>query len=282
MPQALSTPPTELCITVNGTDVWLQGQGDEVVLMLHGWPDTRALWDGTVAALQDRATCARLTLPGFESGPVTTSLDAMCQLLRQVVDRISPDQPVTLMLHDWGCLFGYELAMRHPERVARVVAVDVGDHNSGALLRSWRTRQKLSVAGYQLWLALAWKLGLHVSAALGNRMTRAMARWLGCPADSARITYRMNYPYAMQWFGTAGGFKMAAPVRLTMPVLYVYGTRKPFMFHSPQWLDALAARDGCAVQGLPCGHWVMLSRSEAFHACVRNWLDGKTLNLPAA
>jgi pimeloyl-ACP methyl ester carboxylesterase len=37
--------------TVNGTEVWLQGQGDEVILMLHGWPDTRALWDGTVAAL---------------------------------------------------------------------------------------------------------------------------------------------------------------------------------------------------------------------------------------
>ena len=89
---------TELCIDVKGTEVWLQGQGDEVVLMLHGWPDTRALWDGTVAALQDRATCARLTLPGFESGPAATSLDDMCQLLRQVVDRISPGQPVTLSL----------------------------------------------------------------------------------------------------------------------------------------------------------------------------------------
>ncbi|MEY3216324.1 MAG: Haloalkane dehalogenase 3, partial [Pseudomonadota bacterium] len=128
---------TELCIDVNGTEVWLQGQGEEVILMLHGWPDTRSLWDGTVAALQDRATCARLTLPGFESGPATTSLDAMCQLLRQVVDRISPEQPVTLMLHDWGCIFGYEFALRHPARVARVVAVDVGDHNSGALLREW-------------------------------------------------------------------------------------------------------------------------------------------------
>ena len=32
----------ERCITINGTEVWLQGQGDEVILMLHGWPDTRA------------------------------------------------------------------------------------------------------------------------------------------------------------------------------------------------------------------------------------------------
>ena len=115
--------PTELCINVEGTDVWLQGQGDEVILMLHGWPDTLALWDGTVAALQDRATCARFTLPGFESGPETTSLDAMCELLQKIVLRISPDRPVTLMLHDWGCMFGYQFALRHPHRVARVVAV---------------------------------------------------------------------------------------------------------------------------------------------------------------
>lgn len=262
----------ELCITVNGTEVWLQGQGEEVVLMLHGWPDTRALWDGTVAALQDRATCACLTLPGFESGPPATSLDDMCQLLRQIVDRISPDQPVTLMLHDWGCMFGYEFAMRHPDRVARVVAVDVGDHNSGALWREWDLKAKLSVMAYQLWLALAWKLG----GRLGTRMTRAMARWLRCPAEPSSITHKMNYPYAMRWFGTAGGLRHAAPVQLPMPLLFVYGARKPFMFHSSRWLDKVSAKPGSAVLGLPCGHWVMVSRPEAFHAGVRSWLWGES------
>lgn len=260
----------ELCIDVNGTEVWLQGQGEEVILMLHGWPDTCALWDGTVAALQDRATCARLTLPGFETGPSVTRLDDMCQLLRQVVDRISPDRAVTLMLHDWGCIFGYEFAMRNADRVARVVAVDVGDHNSGTLLRSWGVREKLAVMGYQVWLALAWTIG----GRLGTRMTRAMARWLRCPTAPERITHKMNYPYAMRWFGTAGGFKGAAPIRLPMPLLYLYGERKPFMFHSAPWLDKMATTPGSAVQGLPCGHWVMVSRPEAFHARVREWLWG--------
>ena len=266
----------ELCITVNGTEVWLQGQGAEVILMLHGWPDTHELWDGTVAALQDRASCARLTLPGFETGPAATSLDDMCQLLRQVVDRISPDQPVTLMLHDWGCIFGYEFAMRHPERVARVVAVDVGDHNSDSLMREWGAKEKLAVMGYQVWLGLSWKLGQGFNQSLGNRMTRAMARWLRCPTDSGRITHSMNYPYAMQWFGTAGGFKRAAQIQLPMPLLFVYGERKHFMFHSAKWLEKVASNPDSAIQGLPCGHWVMLSKPEAFHARVRQWLWGKS------
>jgi pimeloyl-ACP methyl ester carboxylesterase len=120
-------------------------------------------------------------------------------------------------------------------------------------------------------LALAWKL----SGSLGTRMTRAMARWLRCPSDAGRITYKMNYPYAMQWFGTAGGFKQAAQIHLPMPLLFVYGERKPFMFHSAKWLEKVAAQAGCAVKGLPCGHWVMISRPEAFHACVRSWLWGE-------
>ena len=261
-------------IDVDGTEVVLQGEGDEVILMLHGWPDTRALWDGTVAALQGQFVCARLTLPGFETGPSATRLDDMCHLLRQIVERISPEHPVTLMLHDWGCVFGYEFAMRHPGCVARVVAVDVGDHNSAALLRQWRAKEKLAVMGYQVWLALAWKLGHHFSEKLGTRMTRAMARWLRCPTKPADITCKMNYPYAMQWFGTAGGLKEASQIHLPMPLLFVYGERKPFMFHSTPWLAQVAATPGNAVLGLPCGHWVMVSRPEAFHACVCDWLGG--------
>jgi pimeloyl-ACP methyl ester carboxylesterase len=264
---------TEQSITVDGTEVLLQGRGDQVILMLHGWPDTRALWDDTVLALKADHVCARLTLPGFTRGPASAvSLEEMNQFLRRVINRISPGKPVTLMLHDWGCAFGYEFAIRHPERVARVVAVDVGDHNSPRLQRSWSMREKFSVFAYQYWLAIAWKIGRIFSPGLGNHMTRAMARWLRCPTNPDSINYRMNYPYAMQWFGAAAGFKRAAPVHLPMPMLYVYGARKPFMFHSPEWLEALAAREGCAVEGLPCGHWVMVSQPEAFQARVRAWL----------
>jgi len=267
-------------IEVNGSEVRLQGQGEATVLMLHGWPDTLVLWDGTVAALQDRFVCARLTLPGFESGPSVTRLDKMCDLLLAVADRVSPGEPVILMLHDWGCFFGYQFAMRHPTRVSCVVGVDIGDHNSAALMRSWGGKEKLAVAGYQLWLAMAWFIGRHLSESMGTQMTRAMARWLRCPTEPGLITYKMNYPYAMQWFGTAGGFRQAAQIKMPMPLLYVYGERKPFMFHSPAWLEKTASQPGNLVQGLPCGHWVMVSRPEAFHTCVRNWLLQTPSELP--
>jgi hypothetical protein len=158
--------------------------------------------------------------------------------------------------------------------VARVIGVDIGDHNRSALRQSLSAGQKLGVAGYQLWLALAWQLRRWGARALADGMTRRMARWLRHPGDPAAVHAGMNYPYAMAWFGVAGGLRRARPVHIAQPMLYIYGQRKPFMFHSPEWLAELQARPGCAVLGMRTGHWVMANGAQQFHAAVRGWLDG--------
>lgn len=256
---------------VAGVDVHVEGEGAETIVMVHGWPDTYRLWDSTVAALKDRYRCARFTLPGYDSGKPARrpTLDELVATYAAVVDAVSPGAPVTLLVHDWGCVFGYQYAMRHPQRVRRIVAVDIGDTNSKAFLQSLPLKAKLGVAGYQLWLALAWKLG----GGTGTRMTRSMARWLRSPSDPGPITWQMDYPYWMAWTGGLRGSVRVAPA---CPVLYIYGERKPFMFHSPQWPQRVMAQPGSRVLGLRTGHWVMLQQPDAFNAAVRQWLDGLT------
>ena len=61
-------------------------------------------------------------------------------------------------------------------------------------------------------------------------------------------------------------------MRLPCPTLYIYGERKPFLFHSPEWLAELAARPDAQVRGFPCGHCVMVDRPTDFTQCVRDWL----------
>jgi pimeloyl-ACP methyl ester carboxylesterase len=85
----------------------------------------------------------------------------------------------------------------------------------------------------------------------------------------------MNYPYAMRWFGLLGGLASAAPVTHTCPILFIYGKRKPFMFHSAAWLARLSTRPGCAVQLFSTGHWVMAQHPDAFNQCVVAWLMGQ-------
>jgi len=262
-------------ISVDGVNVHFEGDHPRTVVMVHGWPDTCRLWDATVDALKDRYCCVRFTLPGFDTTapPRITSLDDMCELLHTIVDQVSPGAPVTLLLHDWGCVFGYAFAARCPDRVSRIVAVDIGDHNSDALAHALTLAQRAQVFGYQFWLALAWKLG----GSTGRWMTRWMARQLGCRSDPARIGWQMNYPYAMQWFGSFGGLRGVARVdRLLgpkIPTLFLFGARKPFMFHSARWIAALATTPGCAVHGFQAGHWMMVQKPAEFSRVVGDWLD---------
>jgi cis-3-alkyl-4-acyloxetan-2-one decarboxylase len=95
-----------------------------------------------------------------------------------------------------------------------------------------------------------------------------MARALRCPAPQASIAWHMNYPYAMAWFGLGGGLRSTAQVQPQCPVMYAYGTRKPFQFQSPQWLDRLQAATGSAVHPHACGHWVMVQQAQALQAQV--------------
>jgi len=270
--------PTTL--DVQGLKVHIEGNGPTVV-MLHGWPDTLALWDDTVAALSDGYRCVRFSLPGYDLAqpPRPVSVNQMSELIGAVVDAVSPDEPVTLLLHDWGCFFGYEYAARNPKRVARVMGTDIGDTNSGAYLKSLKAKEKLMIAGYQLWLALAWNLG-GLMPGLANRMTRFMAHQIGCRTAPEQMGWQMNYPYAMQWFGSFGGLRGVARVDKVfgprIPTLFLFGRRKPFMFHSPHWLAALGTTPGCQVQGFDAGHWLMRQKPEQFTAIVRVWMDQAT------
>jgi pimeloyl-ACP methyl ester carboxylesterase len=189
-------------------------------------------------------------------------------LLLHVVDRVCPCGKVILVAHDWGCIFGYQFAMRHSDRVAGIVGVDIGDVES--MPRTLRKREMAGVAGYQLWLALAWRIG----GRLGDRMTRAMARALRAPADPATITARMNWPYDLKWFGGRDSLRrQSVPFRPDCPMLFIYGRRKPLMFHSRDWADALARRPASRVHAFETGHWVMTQDPAGFQQAVLDWLS---------
>lgn len=248
----------------------IEGSGDRTIVMIHGWPDTLRLWDPQVEALRPHYRCARFTLPGFDphapTGPHT--LDEIVNTIAARVDEASPQQPVTLLLHDWGCFFGYQYAMKHRDRVERVIGVDIGDAGSRYHRQEMNWRAIWGTVSYQWWLALAWKIG----GARGDRMARRMAARFRAPAPPQDVAASQGYPYAMQWFGAAGGFGRLRSFAPTMPMLYLYGERKPFMFHSAAWADRVRARPGCRVIGMPTGHWVMHQQPEAFNAAVLDWL----------
>ena len=51
----------------------------------------------------------------------------------------------------------------------------------------------------------------------------------------------MNYPYDIRWTGSHGSYRERATLELACPLLFIYGRRKPFMFHSPEWAAGVAS-----------------------------------------
>ncbi|MEY4883849.1 MAG: hypothetical protein RIS34_1703 [Pseudomonadota bacterium] len=255
---------------IDGVDVLVQGRGSETIVMIHGWPDTYRLWDAQVEALHGRYRCVRFTLPGFDTTRPRQaySLQQLVATITRIIVQVSPDQKVTLLVHDWGCVFGYAFCKSRPDLVARVIAVDVGDAGTRNHVRALATQAKMMVTGYQLWLVLAWRIG----GGLGDWMTRSMARALRARADPQFIGSCMNYPYDIQWTGSAGGYPKARPFEPTCPMLFMYGRKKPFMFHSQEWAGKLLQTPGNQVLGFDTGHWIMTQQPQSFNQAVLSWL----------
>jgi pimeloyl-ACP methyl ester carboxylesterase len=252
-------------------DAIVEGAGAKAIVMVHGWPDTHRLWDRQVEALKPRFRCVRFTLPGFEPGAPKRAwpFEELLDTIRRVVEKACPGERVTLLLHDWGCFFGYQFAMRHPQLVERVVGVDIGDAGSRHNRAELGLTGMFMVLAYQIWLAAAWRIGGRV----GDAMARAMARALRCPSvDPRDVHAQMGYPYAMRWFGAAGGMKDVAVFKPQVPMLFMYGERKPIMFHSHAWAERVASQPGNRVIAFPTGHWIMVEQPADFNRALLDWL----------
>lgn len=251
---------------IEGVDVYVEGEGAETILMVHGWPDSWRLWDAQVEHFKPRYRCVRFSLPGYEAGTPRRaySLDDVTSVISKIADRVSPDQPVTLLLHDWGCFFGYQYAVRNPARVNRVIGIDVGD--STTLARVMGPIGGLMVFAYQSWLAVAWAIG----GGIGDWMTRIMAKGLGCQTDMKLVGSRMCYPYYLFW--TRGYSGKVRAFRPHCPMFYIYAKRKPVMFHDPKWVAGIAAAPGGRIESFDTGHWVMQNRPAELNRSIGDWL----------
>jgi len=237
----------------------------ETVVFIQGWPDDATLWDEHVRSLSSRYRCVRTTLPNFDgrrSARWGYSTDEIVAALAAMIGEVSPDSPVTLVLHDWGCFWGHLLHHRHPQLVARVAGLDIAPHVEPGPVAI------LGIIAYQWWLVAAFL----IDGALGDWMTRSLAVAMGAPRPAAQINSWMNYPYRNVWrdIFTGRARNETADYWPRVPLLFVYGKKKPFPFHSKKWIEHVEGTGGVSI-GLDCGHWV--SRDSAFGEILTSWLD---------
>ena len=272
------------------------------IVFLHGWPDDASLWDLQVEDLKSSFRCIRLTLPGFEAGAAPSSgidrlnfaglVASLAAAITSIIESekdahadhpTENDGKVFLVGHDWGAYLSYLLQASHQELISKLVTIDIGP-SVGRL----SPLQKAFLFSYQGWLITAYGLSHYAATrSLADTMARLCARGLKAP-QPAKARAQMGYLYHRLW---SAAFKSTRQVtsasttpaqiplatlknyQASCPHMYLYGTSKPFMFHSNRWLKELQSRNDGAVHALKAGHWVMRDQPEETNRLLREWLE---------
>jgi pimeloyl-ACP methyl ester carboxylesterase len=253
----------------------IEGREDGPTLVfIHGWPDNPSLWRWQVAALGAEFRCVLLTLPNYGEHAVRAGGFDFPELVDRIaatIRKVQPDGQVGLVTHDWGAYLGYLVEQAHPESVSRMAALDIGGHLGAPGLRS-----ALMIMGYQWALIAAWLVG-GVIPPLGRLMTRAVAKVIRVPSrQRAAIRSRYNYLYFYLWRNMLLPWTRRRQLQNYLPgcpVLYLFGERKPVMFHSPQWLRIVADTGGRAEGIADAGHWFMETHPDIVNAELADWFS---------
>jgi haloalkane dehalogenase len=106
-----------------------EGEGDPVV-MVHGNPTWSFYYRNLIKALSGRY---RSIVPdhigcGLSDKPEVTDYDYRLRSrvddLDNLLDTLTIDEKITLILHDWGGMIGMAYALRHPEKIRRLVVMN--------------------------------------------------------------------------------------------------------------------------------------------------------------
>lgn len=135
-------------LTVHGRRMAFVDEGEgRPIVFLHGNPTSSYLWRNVLPHVRDRGRCIAPDLIGMgdseklpDPGPNTYTFATHARYLDGFLDALDLQEPVILVLHDWGSGLGFHWARRHPDRVAGIVHMeslvrpfpDWGDWDPGA------------------------------------------------------------------------------------------------------------------------------------------------------
>lgn len=106
-----------------------EGKGDPVI-MLHGNPTWSFFYRNLVLGLRDNCRtiapdhigCGLSDKP--DDGRYEYTLERRVKDLESLIDHLKLERRITLVLHDWGGMIGMAYAVRHPERIGRLVLLN--------------------------------------------------------------------------------------------------------------------------------------------------------------
>ncbi|MGI5205902.1 SDR family oxidoreductase [Spirillospora sp. CA-108201] len=271
----------ELAVRVRGVE------NRPTVVLVHGYPDTGAMWDEVAGRLAERFRVVVYDVrgagaSGVPADPLDYRLDALMGDLEAVLDGVGADEPVHLVGHDWGSVQGWEAVIGHRlrGRVASFTSISGPDRRHMARWAREAVRSGPRGVGQVLGQARrSVYMPVLMTPCVGEAAARLLAAGFGrvmrlregaeprsghpagtLPADARNGLglYRANMGRAE---GALGDGRTDVPVQLIVPVKDRYGSQSLL-------LSARGPVERLFVRRAPAGHWVARSHPDL----VARWI----------
>lgn len=166
-------------------------RGATTIVLVHGYPDDRQVWDRLLPALTDNFQVVTYDVRGCGASEPAASLEGyrlgqLADDIFAVINATSPDQPVHLVGHDWGAIQCWEAATdpRAVKQIASFTSISGPclDHVGHWLRSQARPGQigKLARQALKSWYIGAFHFPLLAPAlwraGLGTRWHQVLAR----------------------------------------------------------------------------------------------------------
>lgn len=250
------------------------GEG-EPVLLLHGFPDTHAIWRHQIPALASaglRVIAPDLRGYGKTDMPASVGAYALGFLADDVLrlmDALGVGK-AALVGHDWGAMIGWQLAMQAPQRISRYVALSVGHPAAVAhaglaqrLRFAYVLLFKTPVVAEAALKANDWFLLRQMIADRGQQEIWRMAL-----EPRGRLTAALNYYRANLTASGPGNWKQVG-----VPVMGVWSDRDPALGEKQMADSREYCLAGFRFERLAgADHWMQLSATTRLNGLLTDFL----------
>jgi pimeloyl-ACP methyl ester carboxylesterase len=138
-PQALGDDDSQF-IKINGMDIHVKkmGQGETVLVLLHGFATSLYTWQAVMEQLSQYGTVIAFDRPGFGlsehplawQGKNPYSPETQVEVVVKLLDTFGVQQAI-LVGNSAGGTVSMQVALEHPERVSALILVDPAIYNGG-------------------------------------------------------------------------------------------------------------------------------------------------------
>ena len=212
----------------------LGNQNGETLFFLNGFPDDGLSgWSPIFELLKKNYNIISLCIPQFEKGstykPWGYNFTELIEMLDNTINQLAPNTSITVVSHDWGAILTLLYCNKYPNKINRLVLVDVGIKGIKDSKSLWET---FLILLYQWWFSIAYIISQFLGSAIGNCifvlymvLVTALPFLKVCPHDifhrpANEMNIEMCYIYYQYWKLFFQG-KPIEPKMPDCPILYI-------------------------------------------------------------